>query len=224
MIGTLNEGSLHAQLKAWYRRPGDEVEAPVDGYVIDLVRDGLLIEIQTGGFSSLKTKLGRLLEEHRVRLVAPIAKDRRIVKIGEGGEILSSRLSPKHGRIEDLFGKLVSLPGLLGHDRFELEVLLTVEEEHRTHQPGKAWRRQGWVVSGRSLTAVHDSRALSSPDDLVSLLPGALREGFTTADLSESLGCPRRLAQQMVYCLRETGKLTVVGKQGNALRYSRAAT
>ena len=35
MIGTLNEGSLHAQLKEWYRRPGDLLEQPVDGYVVD---------------------------------------------------------------------------------------------------------------------------------------------------------------------------------------------
>jgi hypothetical protein len=30
VIGTLNEGALHAQLKEWYRRPGDRVEQPVD--------------------------------------------------------------------------------------------------------------------------------------------------------------------------------------------------
>ena len=51
MIGTLNEGSLHAALKLWYADPGDLVEHPVDGYVIDLVRDDLLIEVQTGGFA-----------------------------------------------------------------------------------------------------------------------------------------------------------------------------
>lgn len=220
MIGTLNEGSLHAQLKAWYHRPGDLIEQPVDGYVVDLVRDGRLIEIQTGGFSPLKAKLRRLLAEHHVRLVTPIAKDRRIIKIDEDGEIVSSRISPKHGRVEDLFGRLVSLPELMEHERFELEVLLTVEEEHRIHQPGKAWRRHGWVVSGRSLDAVHDSRSFSSSDDLASLLPPELPEGFTTADLAEQLGCSRRLAQQMVYCLRGVGKVEMVGKQGNSIIYS----
>jgi len=109
VIGTLNEGSLHAQLKAWYAQPGDRPEQPVDGYVVDLVRDELLIEIQTGGFSPLKTKLGRLLVDHPVRLVAPIAGDRRIVKLTADGEVLSIRRSPRHGRVEDIFSRLVSL-------------------------------------------------------------------------------------------------------------------
>ena len=51
-IGVLNEGHLHAALKDWYARPGDRVEVPVEAYHVDLVRDGLLIEIQTGSFSS----------------------------------------------------------------------------------------------------------------------------------------------------------------------------
>ena len=47
-IATLREGPLHAALKAWYRQPGDGVEVPVDCSQVDLVRGGLLVEIQTG--------------------------------------------------------------------------------------------------------------------------------------------------------------------------------
>ena len=72
MIGTLNEGALHAQLKDWYSVDGDLFEHPVDGCVIDIVRGELLVEIQTGGFAPLRKKLDRLLGSHPVRLVAPI--------------------------------------------------------------------------------------------------------------------------------------------------------
>ena len=35
-IGTYQEKSLHAALKAWYAAPGDRIpEQPVDGYVAD---------------------------------------------------------------------------------------------------------------------------------------------------------------------------------------------
>jgi hypothetical protein len=37
-IGTLREGVLHAQLKSWYRKPGDRLEVRVAGYVVDVVR------------------------------------------------------------------------------------------------------------------------------------------------------------------------------------------
>src|SRR5215208_3427729 len=71
-IGLLNEKPLHASLKQWYARPGDRIEVPVDGFVIDIVRDDLLIEIQTRNFASLKSKLTKLARSHPVRLVYPI--------------------------------------------------------------------------------------------------------------------------------------------------------
>src|SRR2546421_2214968 len=70
-IGTLNEGALHAQLKEWYRRPGDLLEQVAGGFVVDLVRGDLLVEIQTGGFAPLRRKLELLAQEHPVRPCAP---------------------------------------------------------------------------------------------------------------------------------------------------------
>jgi hypothetical protein len=69
-IGTLRETSLHAALKAWYARSGDELEASVEGYQIDLRRGAQLIEIQTRNFAALKRKLTQLVERHPVRLEA----------------------------------------------------------------------------------------------------------------------------------------------------------
>jgi hypothetical protein len=68
-IGTLNEGALHVQLKNWYQRPDDRIEQIVDGFVVDLVRGDLLVEIQTGSFAPLRRKLELLTRKHRVRLV-----------------------------------------------------------------------------------------------------------------------------------------------------------
>ena len=79
-IGLLNERALHAELKRWYTRPGDRVEVALDGFVIDIVRDDLLIEIQTGNFSSIKAKLGTLLQSHRVRLFHPIVQEKWIIR------------------------------------------------------------------------------------------------------------------------------------------------
>ena len=84
-IGRLNELSLHAGLKRWYARPGDRLEAPVDGYVIDLVRGELLIEIQTGSFSAIKRKILDLVSRGPVRLVHPITREKWIVKVGPDG-------------------------------------------------------------------------------------------------------------------------------------------
>lgn len=221
MIGTLNEGRLHAQLKERYRRPGDLLEQPVDGYVVDLVRGAMLVEIQTGGFSPLRAKLERLCASHDVRLVAPVALTRRIVRLSPSGEVLSRRLSPRRGRPEDVFARLVSVPALLGLPRFELELVLTHEEEHRVHEPGRAFRRRGWVVKGRSLLEVERTLVLRDTADAAALLP-SLPAVFDTAELAEAAGFPRRLAQQMTYCLRNMGELEVAGGRGRSVLYRRS--
>ena len=219
-IGTLREKPLHSSLKRWYARPGDGIEVPIDGFVIDLVRDDLLIEIQTRGFSAMKKKVAALLDGgHRVRIVHSIPIDKWIVKLDAEGEILSRRRSPKHGTPTDIFSELVSIVGLLDHPSLEIEVLMTTEEEFRIHTPDRAWRRKGWVIVERRLIEVVESLAFQSIDDLKGLLPHDLPEAFTTAVLAERLGRPRRAAQQMTYCLRKTGALVAIGKQGNSVEY-----
>src|ERR1700749_3871252 len=124
-IGVLREGPLHAAVKAMLAQPGDRVEVPVGRFVIDVVRaDGELVEVQTGGFAALGPKLDALLDEHRVRLVHPVAAERRKVRGAAYGGITSSRRSPKRGVALDVFDKLVSFPSLLTHPTLTIEVLL----------------------------------------------------------------------------------------------------
>ncbi len=218
-VGTLRERPLHAALKRWYAEPADRIEVPVDGFVIDLVRHDVLVEIQTRGFSSMKRKLAALLEVHPVRVVHPIAVEKWIVKLDVAGEVAARRKSPKRGAIVDLFGELVSFPELVAHPRFTLEVLLIREEEVRRFDAEKARRRQGWVVEERRLLEVVDRYRIDSTADLFTLLPSGLPDEFTTADLAAALGRSRRLAQQMAYCLRRLGVIEMVGKAGNAAVY-----
>ena len=68
-IGLLNEKPLHASLKTWYAQPGDRFEVAVDGFVIDIVRDSLLLEIQTANFSAIKSKQTNLSHTLQRRLI-----------------------------------------------------------------------------------------------------------------------------------------------------------
>lgn len=219
-IGTLREKPLHASLKRWYSRPGDGVEIPVDGFVIDLVRGDLLIEVQTSGFSSMKQKVLSLLDAgHRVRIVHPIPVDRWIVKVDDDGTILSRRRSPRHGEPTDVFSELVSFPGSMAHPGLEVDLIMTIEEQYRAHTPDRAWRRKGWTVLERRLVDVVETLLLTGIDDLVALLPQGLPDEFTTADIATRLGRGKRTGQQMAYCLRTLGAVASVGKVGNSVLY-----
>ena len=222
-VGTLGEKPLHAELKRRLAGPGYEPEVRVGNYVVDLRGPDEIVEIQTRGFSALRRKLPVLLADHRVRLVHPVAQERVIVRLDDDGVILGSRRSPKRGGIHDVFAELVAIPALLAHPGLTVEVLLVREEEYRRQEPGRAWRRHGWVVQERHLVEIVDRRLLVGPGDLVALLPEGLAVEFTTAELAAALHRPRRLAQQMAYCLREAGCVEAVGKRGNAVVYRRAA-
>jgi hypothetical protein len=219
-IGTLNEKSLHAALKEWVARPGDLLEQPVNGYVIDIVRDDLLIEIQTGSFSPLKKKLRKLVIHHPVRLVYPVAAQKWLVKVDGRGNA-RRRKSPKKGKVTAVFSELVYIPRLMEQDHFTLCVLLTHEEEVRRHDPRRAWRRRGWVTEERRLLEVVAEQHFATPADLAALLPPTLPDPFTTADLALALHQPRRLAQQMTYCLRKMGTIAAQGKMGRSNAYRR---
>ncbi len=221
-IGTLNEKPLHAALKEYYALPGDQFEVPLEGFHIDLVRGGLLVEFQTGNFGAMKRKLAALLASHPVRLVYPIAAEKWIVKVDGEGKTLSRRKSPKRGCVDDVFNELVYLPALLASDHFSLEVLMIQEEEARRHDKRK-WRRAGWATAERRLIDVVDRWIFDRPADLADLLPSNLPEEFTTADIATGLGKPISLAQKMAYCLRHSGALAATGKRGRSTLYRLAA-
>jgi hypothetical protein len=219
-IGLLNEKPLHASLKEWYARPGDRAEVTVDGFVIDLVRDDLLLEIQTSNFAAIKSKLMHLVGAHRVRLVYPIPQEKWIVKLARdkgGGE--TRRKSPRRGRVEDLFWEMVRFPELLANRHFSLEVLLIRAEEVWRYEGKRRWRRRGWLIEERRLLGVTDQRLFEQPADWLALLPESLGESFTTRDLAEAMGIRRPLAQKMAYCLRKACVIELVGKRGRANAY-----
>jgi hypothetical protein len=218
----LSEKSLHTALKAWYAQPGDRFEVRVDGFVVDIVRGDLLIEIQTANFSSIRPKLTALTATHPVRLIYPIPQQKWIVRQAQDGtHALSRRRSPKRGGIEEVFSELVSLPNLLADPNFSLEVLLIKEEEVRRYDRTRGWRRGGWVTHERHLLEVIDRERFETPADVSRLLPSALAGPFTTHDLAAAIGRPRRLAQRMTYCLREMGLIQPAGKRGRAILYTR---
>ena len=219
-INTFNEKALHLDLKAWYAQPEDQFEVPVDGYIIDLVRGDLLVEIQTRNFAAIRPKLTKLIPRHPVKLIFPIPQEKWVVKLADADKpALSRRKSPKRGVVEHLFQELIHIPTLLLDPNFSLEVLLIHEEETRRPNENFRWRRRPWITQERRLLRVVGHYCFTTPFDLAALLPADLPTPFTTMDLATAIGQPRAIAQKMAYCLAKLDMIQVVGKQGNAFLY-----
>lgn len=224
-IGSLRENSLHSSIKYWYSQEGDFIEHPVKGYIIDIVRNNLLIEVQTGNFHLIKKKLDNLLEEYNVRLVYPISINKWIVKEDPNSGI-HRRLSPRHGKIEDIFTELVRISHYPKHNNFSLEVLFIQEEEVQVpndlESQRVSWRRKGWMISDRRLISVENRLMFNSVDDYMSFLhPVELLETFTIREFGVKRRIPYYLSAKMVYCLHNLGFFTQVGKRKRANLYQR---
>ena len=191
-------------------------------FVIDIVRaDGELVEVQTGGFGALGAKLDALLDEHRIRVVYPVAAERRIVRVDEHGEVLGSRRSPKRATAVAVFDKLVAFPSLLTHPNLTIEVLLLREDHIRRPQPTST-RSRTRDPGERRLVEIIDRVEMRTPQDILALLPTLPLEPFSTREFAALLRCSTMLAQRALYCLRIIGIVEPAGKRGRAPLHARA--
>jgi hypothetical protein len=214
--------SLHAALKNLYTGPNDRQEGAIDGFLIDVIKDDRLIEIQTRNFGALQKKLNILLAQYQVQLVYPIAEVKWIVKLPANGEApIYRRKSPRKGRYEQVFYELIRIPGLMLNPNLVLEVLLTKEEEIRRADGTGSWRRNGERIVDRRLIEINDRKFFLQPQDFLSLLPESIPDPFTNSQLAEHLHIPTNLANRMTYCLRKMNVIQVVAKQKRSFLYSR---
>ena len=171
----MNESNLHSALKKLYTNAAEEHELCINGFIVDIVRDGSIIEIQTGSFSKINKKLTALLPDYRVKLVYPIAYEKTLIVYDHKKEnILYRRRSPKKGQLLDIMDELVYIPKHIVHPNFCLEVLLTIEEEIRSADGKGSWRRRGISIIDRKLVDIVKRIELSDVSDFKKLLPAHL--------------------------------------------------
>ena len=196
-IGVRNEMAVHAALKKLYCEPGDVLEGEVGPFVVDILKDARVVEVQRGGFASMRKKLGALLTEHVVHLVYPVAQEKYLVYISaETGEVEQRRRSPKRGTVWDVFSELVYIPKLITHPNFILEVVLIVEEEIRCCDGRGSWRRNGVSIVNRHLVDVVGGKSFLPRGITWMYCPRACREIFQQ-DLSKTLNISTAAARQL---------------------------
>jgi hypothetical protein len=216
------ETSLHRQLKEFYAPPGAQIEVTLGSYRIDVVRGDELIEIQHGSLAAIRDKVADLLKKHRVTVVKPLIVRKRLIKLKKkNGRQIGSRLSPKRGKLLDVFDELVYFTRVFPHKRLTLEVVLVDIEEWRYPGHGRRRRRRDgdFQVQDQKLVEVHETHRYRTAADLAKLLPDELPDVFHTGHVAEGLNVDRWIAQRMAYTLRNVGAIKPAGKAGNAFLY-----
>jgi hypothetical protein len=216
------ETTLHRQLKELYAGDAASREVRLDGYRIDAVADGKLIEIQSAPLGAIRDKVRTLVQSHDVLVIKPLAARKTLIKLKKpGGAVVSMRSSPRRETVFDLFIELVNFVPLFPNPRLRLDVLLTEQEEDRV--PVRKRRRRGkdYRVLDRRLVRVVETHSFATAADILALLPPELPASFTTADVAQQTGMPRWLAQKMAYCLRRMEAIEVVGFAQRSRLYER---
>jgi hypothetical protein len=216
----LTEQSLHEQLKEIYAEEAYPMEVYIDDYIVDVLREETLIEIQTGSFNTIKGKLVNLLKEHKVKLVHPLSYHKWIIRLNNEGEKVGRRKSPKKGRLEEMFYELVYIPKLCCHRNFELEVPMVNIEEYWINDGKGSWRRGKWSIHDRKLLHVHVKHLFRNKYDFLRLLPADLPKRFTSREIKHKMGLTKALTQKMIYCYRKMDLVEVTGKKGRSNLYS----
>lgn len=219
-IGLQNEKSLHSSIKHWYSKKGDRLEVRVDGFVIDIVRDDELIEIQTKNFFAISKKLKKLCKNHKVKLVHPISRTKWIKKIDMEGNVISVRKSPKKGTVFDVFDELVSIPELINEENFSLEILIIDSEELRCDNGKGSWRRKGISIVDKKLLNVIESYQFKSREDFISFIPDDITKPFTNKSLSAANTTSLPQCRKLTYCLKKMGIIREEGKKGKELLFN----
>ena len=211
------ESSLHLQLKELYAQSGDKIESRIGRFLIDIVREDILIEIQTKNFSAIKEKLNKLIKDHKVLLVYPIIKDKWIHKFDlHNNQIMRKSLSPKHCNYFNIFEELIRIPSLISNPNLMIEALIIQADEIWVNDNKGSWRRNGWSIKDRALVQVLDQKLFSTPKNFLSLLPDNIETPFTNNDLSSSLNISLKLARMMTYCLRKMNLMKIANKRNRS--------
>jgi hypothetical protein len=210
----MNEFSLHSEIKKIYSLPGDQFEVKLGNYIVDILRENLVIEVQTKNFSAIK-------EKHKVRLVYPLPEKKWITHVTKNHIVLNTRKSPRKGKLTDLFRELVMIPQMIGEENFSLEVLLIDEEEVRCDDGKGSWRRRGVSIKERKLLKVNDRILFQTKADYLKILPEDLNEVFTNKELAKLAKISVRTARQITYCLRKSEVICLVGKKGRQLVFQK---
>jgi len=226
-IGTLGEKTLHSLLKSFFEPDPGAHEVRVGPYVADIVGEGGIIEIQTGGFQSLRKKLAAFLEIAPVTVVYPLTHLKWLLWVKpDSGEISARRKSPRVGSYPDAMLELYKLLPLLANPNLRLTLLLIDLEEYRLRDGWSRDKKRGSHRYERIPLALAGRLDLCSPEDWrvpearAAFFPASLPDPFTTKDYAKAARLNIHAAQTALRVLAHMGAVERTGKRGNLYLYT----
>ncbi len=221
-IGTLSEKTLHKILKLFVEPRVACHEVKLKGAVADVMNEDGITEIQTRSYDKLYPKLVRLLADHRVTVVCPLAAEKTVRWLdSESGELSEPRKSPKRENAFDAFKLLHGIRGVITHENLTVKLLYLSVDDYRYLNGWDKSRKRGSERAERIPRALLATEELSCAADYAANIPEELGEEFLAKELAAKIKRSSRYTYYIVKLLVATGALSEAGKRGRAVVYRR---
>ena len=194
-IGTLSEKTVHAVVKNYYEPDEDHQEIPIEGKYADIyTEDERIIEIQTGNFSRLKSKLPVFLPEYDVTVVLPVPDRRRMIWIDpETGEEVSAGAYRSALAPWPAFRELYTIREYLSHPHMHVRFLLMNMTEYRLLNGRSRDRKHfGKTRHDRIPEELTGEIILNEPRDYMLFLPEELTEHTKISEAADDTAAVRK--------------------------------
>ncbi len=232
-IGTLGEKQMHAAIKRFICPDTACHEIKLDTavtngektkrrrFVADILKDGNVIEIQTGRLAPLHDKIAWIIENtaYNITVIHPIAESKWVNVLSSKNEIERRYRSPLKGRISDIACELYSIKDFIDSPRFSLVILMMEAEQYIKNTAKTARSRPRYKKYELIPVNLLSATVFSSIEDLKQLIPDSLCSEFTVKQFSKESKIRGMDAYSAVHSLCDFGLLEACGSIGRAAAY-----
>ncbi|SFK42306.1 hypothetical protein SAMN05216390_10138 [Lachnospiraceae bacterium KH1T2] len=219
-IGTLGEKSLHHLIKNVLMPEKTFQEVPLEGFVADIYDGNEIIEVQSKSFHVLKRKLDTFLKIAPVTIVYPIPVKCYLNWIDpDTGEIKETRISSKHGKIQDAAVEIIRIKSYLKEPGLSFRLFFFEVDDYRLLDGYGEKKKTRATKYDRTVRNFLGEVRLKEPEDYKVFLPDGLSEKFTSHDFRKRAGIALKTAQSTLNLLTTLEITGVDGKSGRMNLY-----
>ncbi|MDE6893483.1 MAG: hypothetical protein K2P50_16960 [Lachnospiraceae bacterium] len=221
-IGTLQEKTIHAVLKAYYAPDESMVEIPVGRYVADIYTGCEITEIQTVHFDNLRKKLEAFLPDYPLTVVYPIPRIKYLIWMDtETGECSKPRKSTVKGSVYRAFYELYKIKNHLSNPNLHFCFPYLELEEYRLLNGWSRDKKKGSRRYDRIPKALLSEVRIEGADDYAKLIPPDLPEPFTAAEFGKAVGERKDTAAMVLRILNYLKVIERCENRGRAYSYQK---
>lgn len=222
-IGTLNEKSIHRELKHIITPDTTKHEIGINRYTVDILDDNTITEIQSKQFNKLRDKLAYYIDntDYNINIVFPVLRKKIIYWIDPiTNNIVDIRKSTIRQSNFDIFKELYKIQEFLSNRRITfIEYIMEVNEYKLLDGYGGNNKIKATKVD-KNISNIIDKVTFNinnGYEQFTEKMQG-LSE-FTTVEFSKINHCKLDIARITLLVLYNIGKVSRIGKRGNLIVY-----